>query len=109
MPYGPHHRMENSRSQPRSIKQLQVSTLEVWGAPSRDIHQSDLPCVKAFKGPLPPNTDGLKFETVVAPTPGSGGRGEARGYYGTPGVTLKVDANGDDFAVIPIIVIRFYP
>ncbi len=66
--YGPYHR-EETPSQTKQTAALQVASQEIWGTYGR---QSGLrPCVKAYKGALPPGKRGIQFETAVAPYPNS--------------------------------------
>jgi len=68
-----------------------------------------MPCVKAYRGKLPSGRRGIEFTTPVAPTGGTGTPYEARWYLHTPGVTLKQNAQNEDFAVIPAIVTNLQP
>lgn len=98
---GPFHRLE-SPSQTKSDALAQQQSMELWGAPGRNNSQSNLPCVKAYRSNLPNGQRGIEFDTHVAPTPNSGSPIEARWYDSSPGVRQHTDANGNDFAVIPL-------
>ncbi len=44
---------------------------ELWGAPPRNIFQSNIPKVKAYRGELPDGLQGIQFETEIPPDIGS--------------------------------------
>lgn len=98
MRYGPFHRLE-SPTQTAATARLQAASGEIWGAPAR--LNGLFPCVKAYRGPLPPATRGIEFTTTVAPDMGSSTPIEFRWYYPqNPRVELRVSA-GIDYACIP--------
>jgi hypothetical protein len=72
---------------------------ELWGKPPRNIYQSDIPCVKAYAGPLRGYGDGFEFITEVVPRYSS--QYERRWVAGMPGV--RVEGN---LAKIPVTVTR---
>lgn len=72
---------------------------ELWGAPPRHIYRSDIPCVKAYAGPLQSAGSGYEFVTDVVPTYSS--PNERRWIAGSPGVILD-----GDLAKIPVTVTR---
>jgi hypothetical protein len=89
-----HHR----RCGPEEVKRVE-STGEVWGAAPRHIHRSDLPCVKAFVGPLPPGARGYEFTTAAKPTYSS--PYERRWLEGSLGVWVE-----DGYAKIRVKLLR---
>jgi hypothetical protein len=64
--YGPFHRLVDSPELARKI----MASNELWGKSPRNIFQSDIPKVKAYAGPLPPDAIGIEFETEVRPDNG---------------------------------------
>ncbi|WP_052026796.1 hypothetical protein [Rhodovulum sp. PH10] len=101
------HRLQNPWTQTDQDAVRQVETGEIWGRPARG---SDIPSVKAYRGPMPDGRRGIEFTTPVAPQPGSGSLYEARWYYPlTPGVLLKRNLENEEFAVIPAVVKNFQP
>jgi RHS repeat-associated protein len=74
-----YHRLGDSLDAVNKIYQ----TGELWGAPARNIYQSDIPKVKANWGPLQPGEQGFEFTTPVRPDqePVRGGFG---GFLGSP-------------------------
>jgi hypothetical protein len=106
MSNGPFHRLE-SPTQTSADAIEQVRSGEIWGRPARG---SSIPCVKAYRNPLPSGQRGIQFTTPVAPQSGSGSPIEARWYHPhTSGVLLKQNSNNEDCAVIPAAVINFQP
>lgn len=92
-----YHRVETP-TQTAAVARMQARSGEVWGQPARG---SNLPCVKAYFGPLPNGRRGIEFTTTVPHDPRFGDPVEARWYHGwTPGVRL----NNHGFAVIPATV-----
>lgn len=63
---GVYHRVND----PPEVIQKIIASEELWGGPGRNVFQSDIPKVKAFAGPLPPDTAGFEFETDVIPDVG---------------------------------------
>lgn len=69
----------------------QTHSNEVWGTGA---FLTGIAAVKAYLGPLPANTDGIEFETPVAPTPGTSTLSVAYWYQGaaqpaaTPGFVM---------------------
>ncbi len=98
---GPFHRLE-SPTQTVNDALLQQASNEVWGRPARNVAQSNLPSVKAYRNSLPNGQRGIEFDTPVNPTPNSGSPFEARWYDGTNGVLQRTDASGTDHAAIPL-------
>lgn len=91
-----YHRLE-SPTQTSATAILQEKSQELWGRPARG---SNIPSVKAYRGPLPAAQRGIDIETDLAPEKGSGTPHEARWYYPmTPGTFLRT-VNGTDFAAI---------
>lgn len=56
-----------SPTQTPEVARLQELNLEILGAPAKNIHQSNIPKVKAYKGLLPTNTRGIEFTTDIKP------------------------------------------
>lgn len=99
---GPFHRDE-SPSQRVADAKLQQKSMEIWGKEGRNTAQSNLPCVKAYRGSLSQGSRGIEFETPVSPTSGRGSLFEIRWYLGfTVGVVQRTDAAGTDYAAIPL-------
>jgi len=97
---GPYHRKENPATQTRSDALKQQASGEIWGKPARG---SNIPCVKAYFGGLPPHQPGVEFTTPVAHDPRYSTPLEARWYYPyTPGVSLNLLG----YAVIPATVTK---
>lgn len=92
-----YHRLESPTQTPE-IAAIQQSTGEIWGAGA---FHSDLPAVKAYRGPLPPGAFGIEFTTSAEPRKNTS-PGLALWYSGQPGVTL----NGQGYAVIPATIIK---
>jgi len=93
-----YHRKVGGRNQTLDTALRQIHTREIWGGLSAN-NQAAF-AVKALRGPLPSNTDGVEFETDVAPTPGCSTPAEIFWYNdGTPGVSLASDGN---HAAIPV-------
>jgi hypothetical protein len=65
--YGPYYRVGDSPDVVRKI----VETGELWGKSPRNIFQSNIPKVKAYRGELPPGISGIQFETEIPPDRGS--------------------------------------
>jgi hypothetical protein len=65
--HGPFHRLE-SPSQTAADTLEQVRTSEMWGRPA---FLSDIPKVKAYRGPLPAGRRGIEFRTGALPDSGS--------------------------------------
>lgn len=63
-----YHRLA-SPSQTLADIEKQVQSLEIWGRPSRNLYQSNIPKVKAFIGKLPKGSKGIEFKTNVPPDP----------------------------------------
>jgi hypothetical protein len=67
-----YHRKQ-SDSQTVAAARLQISSQEIWGGPARNIFQSHIPKVKAFRDKLPQDqngirtTTGIEFKTEVKP------------------------------------------
>lgn len=80
-----YHRL-GSPSQTLQTAVLQTHSHEVWGLGA---FHSPLPSVKAYRGALPPNMDGIEFETDIPPTPGTSTPTTAYWYLGE--ATQKVD------------------
>ena len=63
-----------------------------------------------YRGPLPSGRRGIEFITSIRPRPGSGSRYEARWYYpDTPGVSLRTNAQRQEFAAITAQVRNLQP
>ena len=58
-----YHRVEGPTQTEQNALE-QASSSELWGFPARG---SDIPKVKAFKGPLPTEVRGVEFTTEIAP------------------------------------------
>jgi hypothetical protein len=63
-----------------------------------------IPCVKAYRGPLPLGTRGIEFTTAISPTKGSGTPYIA--YWYADGNTPGVAINSFGFAVITVLTIK---
>jgi predicted amidophosphoribosyltransferase len=61
--FGPYHRLE-SPTQTIQDANHQEQSGELWGQPAR---WSQLPSVKAYRGPLPTAARGIEFTTQVQP------------------------------------------
>jgi len=114
MLYGPFHRLETTEFQTSEVALLQVASGEIWGGRPRHIYQSEFLVVKAYRGALPKDASGVRergieFTTPVPPRRGSGSRYEARWYYPDPGVLLRRNTIGDEFASIPAFVSNYQP
>ena len=102
MPGPPFHRLESPTQTPADAK-LQDSSKEIWGKPASNTAQSNLPCVKAYRGILPSGQRGVEFETPIVPQRGSGTPFEARWYLNfTNGVLQRTDAAGTVYAAISL-------
>ena len=86
-------------TQTRNDADLQVKSMEVWGAPAQG---SSIPSVKAYRGTLPARR-GIEFCSPIAPTPGRGTPFEARWYLGSTNVTAR---QGSAFAAISVSYIK---
>lgn len=60
-----YHRLASTTQTPEHAA-LQERSGELWGRPPRG---SDIPAVKAYRGPLPPGKLGIEFTTEVEPDP----------------------------------------
>jgi hypothetical protein len=97
---GLYHRKFNPFTQTRSDALKQQASGEIWGKPARG---SNIPCVKAYFGGLPPLQQGIEFHTSIPHDPRFSTPFEARWYHPhTSGVKL----NAQGYAVIPATVIR---
>jgi hypothetical protein len=102
----PYYRLE-SPTQTSGDAKMQQASGQIWG---RAASTSIFPSVKAYRGPLPPNTRGIEFTTSVAPTKGVGSPRSATWYPCLPGINpcspqvSVVNQNGVDFAVISVTV-----
>jgi hypothetical protein len=110
--YGPFSRRE-SPSQTRETAVLQVQSGEIWGAAPRGYIQSSFLIVKAYRGQLAQTNSvrdrGIEFTTSTKPFP-CGSPFEARWYYPeTPGVFLRKNTEGDEFAAIQANVTNYQP
>jgi hypothetical protein len=100
---GPYHRLE-SPTQTEADARLQVSTMMVCGRGARQAGGgiSDIPSVKAYMGPLPPNRDGIEFTTDVVPSSTTGTPPSGVSWHaGIPGVIVS-----GPLACIPATSIR---
>lgn len=95
MAYGPFHRLQD-----RDLNAQMASTNKACGRPRRNIAQSDIPSVKAYRGHLPDDETGLEFETPVKPTNET--PRQASWYEGDPGVLKE----GNDLVCIPIDILK---
>jgi len=92
-----------SPTQTKQIAQLQVQSGEIWGSGKGPPNTNNVPSVKAYVGPLPPNQRGIEFTTPIPPDRKSSSPKEARWYHPqTPGVIL----NRQGYAVIPANVLK---
>lgn len=82
------HRRE-SPTQTAADAAQQVASGEIWGKPPR-FGNPNIPCVQAYRGPLPEGTRGIEFTTKVAPDEGTAPH-EARWTGTRPGVDVKAD------------------
>jgi hypothetical protein len=96
--FGPYHR----RIDPPDLIEKIAKTGELKGSWPRNIFQSDIPKVKAFKGPLPKDTRGFEFETDVPPDAGCP-PDQAYWSDGRPGVTGE-----SDFVKIKVHVLKIH-
>lgn len=102
--FGSYHRLR-SPTQTLVTANEQVQSQRILGRAAR---WSSRLSVKAYRGPLPPNAEGIEFETPVAPSPGSHPT-TVYWYEGTAGVTV-INHKGDDFDMINVTVRRHvYP
>jgi hypothetical protein len=92
--YGPFHRLGDSAEAIQNIRM----TGELRGNPARNTHQSPFPKVRAYLGPLPPDTKGFEFTTPIAPDVGHA-RGKPTWNPMSPGVIER-----DEQAIIPCTV-----
>ena len=106
--YGPYHRIANSTSQTPALARQQLASGELWGKAARNIFSSNLPCVKAFDGPLPAHEQGIEFYTDIPPSSGSV-PSQPRWYLGHAGVMHKTDTSGEDHAVIAVTITVMRP
>lgn len=89
-----YHRL-SSPSQTAVDAAKQIESQEMWGRPSR---YSEISKVKAYKGALPPNAQGIEFTTPIEPDPGSpplmaywtGGRENVRLEDGIAKISVEV-------------------
>ncbi|MAU96830.1 MAG: hypothetical protein CMP81_13235 [Fulvimarina sp.] len=96
--HGPFHRL-SSPTQSAIDAQQQVGSAEIWGKPARG---SNIPSVKAYRGPLPSGEKGVEFYTDIAPLAGQNTPTWARWNLGhTPGVVHRT-RGGVDYAAIPV-------
>lgn len=79
----------------------QVATSEVWGTTA--MYGNGFPSVRAMKGGLPDDADGIEFETDVLPTPWSETPREV--YWKLHKDSDWVEAcDGGDFACIRVVI-----
>ena len=93
--YGPFYRLQDS-----ALNAQMAATSKACGRPMRNIAQSDIPRVKAYRGHLPNGKTGLEFTTTVKPTLAGGHI--VHWDEGSPGVIKE----GDDLVCIPITILR---
>lgn len=86
----PFHRAGNERTQTdkQTLAIVASGVLRGYAPPG-----SNIPCVKAWAGPLPPGRYGLEFTTDVLPDP-RGIPGRPLWRAGSPGVRLGEDEHG---------------
>ncbi len=89
-----YHRLA-SPSQTKLDAAKQIESQEMWGKPSR---YSEIPKVKAYRGALPPNAQGIEFMATVEPDAGSpplmaywtGGRENVRLEDGIAKISVEI-------------------
>jgi hypothetical protein len=79
---------------------MQQQSQEIWGKAAR---WSNLRSVKAYRGPLPQNAQGIEFTTMVPPS--SNGPYNVFWYKGDVGVTI----NAQGYPVISVRVTKKVP
>jgi hypothetical protein len=90
-----------SPSQTAAVAEAQRASGEIWGKAPRNFYQSDIPKVKAFRGPLPAGTEGIEFTTNVRP---SYQWGEMVDWF-SPQVPI-IRRDGEDYAVLKARITR---
>lgn len=101
MPTRRYHRRGSSTQTDADGERIKSSG-ELWGGVPR---YGSIPAVQAFGGDLPEGTWGVEFETSVPPDATSlPSRPEWRGPR--PGVEVFLDAEGVQWAKIPVRVVR---
>ena len=105
--YGPFHRVRNNSTQKPSHDQDQIDSGMLWGRTPRG---GKCPTAQAYVGPLPTGQSGIEFMTSIKPhqTGLPNGQG-ANWYFDDTAFTGKITHNGQDYAVITIIVTRQVP
>lgn len=99
---------KESPTQTSAVARLQVSSGEIWGRAHRQNGLFEV--VQAYPRPLHPGDRGIDFTTSLAPDPIYSAPHEYRWYYPqTPGVFRRTNANNDDFAAIPAVVVNKQP
>lgn len=92
-----YHRLEWIPGQSPEVARAQERSGEVWG---RVAHMGLMPCVKAYRGPLPSGARGIEFRTDVEPDP-DGPPGVATWTGPRDGVVVE-----GDYAKIAVTVLR---
>jgi hypothetical protein len=98
--YGPFHRVR-TRKQTKELAEAQEREGRVCGYPP---NWGGAPSVKAYRGPLLPDEQGIEFWTDTPPT-GTGTVSVAYWREGEPGVT----SHPNDMVCISVIVTRRVP
>jgi len=94
------HRLRNPTTQSDAVADSQQRSQEIWGRAAR---WSYLRAVKAYRGPLPANAEGIEF--VTAALPSGNCPYNALWYEGTPGVSI----NSQGYAVIQVTITKRVP
>lgn len=95
--YGTFYRVNNGKTQTPAIAALQVASKEVWGSTPKNGGME--PTVQAYAGSLH-TRHGIEFTTDIAPY-SSCNPLDAKWYLNqTPGVLLRYDAAGNEYAAI---------
>jgi hypothetical protein len=92
-----YHRFE-STTQTFEVAKRQEQSLEIWGRAR--YRNGGPPVIQAYPGPLPPNRNGIEFETDIEPHKNSHPL-EANWYLYQPGISSR-----DDFAILKVSWVR---
>ena len=94
-----YHRIK-SPSQTDETCRLQVASQEIWGKPSHNVYQSDIPKAKAYRGPLPDGEQGIEFTTDI---PTDKGNPPSLATWSGTREDVRLE---DGYAKIPIKIIK---
>jgi hypothetical protein len=60
-----YHRKQTKQPEDVETAKLQIASQELWGGPARNIFQSHIPKVKAYRDKLPQDQNGIRIRTGI--------------------------------------------